>query len=99
MRRWGSTKAGAAAPTNWRHSWRHCRTSTIRKSNELHFDGRARSEWLAGHGPRERPGKGVNEIGDEGFDAGHQVLPGVEAGAPQPLAHEDGEPDLVLVQP
>src|SRR5436853_5481736 len=74
-------------------------SSTSRRKNEPHFDGRSRCERLAGHGPLERLGKGAVEVGDEGFDARLQVVLGGEAGAPQQLAHEDGEPDLDLVEP
>src|SRR4051812_4928527 len=73
--------------------------STPRRKNELHLDGHSRREWLAGHGPLERLSEGAVEVGDEGLDAGLQVLLGGEAGAPQQLAHKDGEPDLDLVQP
>src|SRR5437588_11072188 len=75
------------------------RTSTPRRKNKPHSEGHSRSEWLAGHGPLERLGKGAVEVGDEGFDARLQVVLGGEAGAAQQLAHEDGEPDLDLVEP
>src|SRR3954464_14639347 len=74
-------------------------TSTPRRKNEPHFVTCSRREWLAGHGPLERLGEGAVEVGDEGFDARLQVLLRGEAGAAQQLAHEDGEPDLDLVQP
>src|SRR5689334_15788945 len=46
------------------------------------FDGYSRRERLAGHGPFERLGEGAVEVGDEGLDAGLQVLFGGEAGTP-----------------
>src|SRR4051794_28359498 len=73
--------------------------STPRRKNKPHSEGHSRSEWLADHGPLERLGEGAVEVGDEGFDARLQVLLRGEAGAAQQLAHEDGEPDLYLVQP
>src|SRR3954466_3316946 len=73
--------------------------STPRRKNKPHSEGHSRSEWLADHGPLERLGEGAVEVGDEGFDARLQVLLRGEAGAAQQLAHEDGEPDLDLVQP
>src|SRR4051812_16488534 len=76
-----------------------CNTSTPRRKNKPHSEGHSRSEWLADHGPLERLGEGAVEVGDEGFDARLQVLLRGEAGAAQQLAHEDGEPDLDLVQP
>src|SRR4051794_16878822 len=73
--------------------------SPPRRKNELRSDGHSRSERLSCHGPLERLGECAVEVGDEGLDAGLQVLLGGEAGAAQQLAHEDGEPDLDLVQP
>ena len=72
---------------------------TPRRKTELHFDSHSRSEWLSGHGPLEWLGKGAVEVGDEGLDTRLQLLLGTEAGPPQQLAHEDGEPDLDLVEP
>src|SRR6058998_1171826 len=74
-------------------------SSTPRRKNESHFVARSCRERLAGHGPLERLGEGAVEVGDEGFDARLQVVLGGEAGAAQQLAHEDGEPDLDLVEP
>src|SRR5215213_11527362 len=73
--------------------------STPRRKNARHSDDRSCNEWLASHGPLERLAEGAVEVGDESLDAGLQILPGGEAGAPQQLAHEDGEPDLDLIEP
>src|SRR3954447_23041290 len=98
----------SGAPNWWRHAGafpkRHHlhhtdAASTPRRKNKPHSEGHSRSEWLADHGPLERLGEGAVEVGDEGFDARLQVLLRGEAGAAQQLAHEDGEPDLDLVQP
>jgi len=56
-------------------------------------------EGFAGHCPLERFCEGAVEVGDEGFDAGIQVVFGGEAGAAKEFAHEDGESDLDLVEP
>src|SRR3954466_8810892 len=82
----------------WSSNWRRY-ASTPRRKNKPHSEGHSRSEWLADHGPLERLGEGAAEVGDEGFDARLQVVVRGEAGAAQQLAHEDGEPDLDLVQP
>src|SRR3954469_17644265 len=87
-----------AVPAGEAHVEGRERASTPRRKNKPHSEGHSRSEWLADHGPLERLGEGAVEVGDEGFDARLQVLLRGEAGAAQQLAHEDGEPDLDLVQ-
>ena len=51
------------------------------------------------HGPPERLGHGLVEVGDERLDPLLEVRLGGEVAAAKQFAHQDGEPDLNLINP
>ena len=51
------------------------------------------------HGPAERLGHGLVEVGDERLDPLLEVRLGGEVATAEQLAHQNGEPDLDLIDP